>query len=480
MFKKTIFTLIVSVFSLSCQFAFASTSINEFMYDLDGGDIDWVEIYNDGDDIDLTSLKLLISNSSSNHSIVKYSGDEILKNGDFGVIVPTSQIDAFISKWGSGGNIFTSSFSLPNTSGIIEINNGDKASPISSASYESGDGGAGDGKSLQLISGSWVASSPTVGEENQASASDDDEDSTDDTEEDNSSSSSSSTSDGGGSTLAKKAPKTSKVKLEIIASKVANVGIPTLFQGKAIGTDGQLLMKGRYFWNFGDGDYREVRAIGIDKFNHTYFYPGDYTIALEYYPNSFAESPEVIEQISIKVVEAGVSISKVGDVKDFFVELTNDSTYEIDISKWKLMSDFKVFIFPKNTKLGSKKKMIISSKLTNFSIQDKNTLKLVDSEGELAYDYMLSLASVQKSMAKSAVYKNSISNFKNSDEESIILEDGDAISARTMASGVFGDEPYLPIIGSVIFIGGGAGAVYIIRKRKSYSSNGDDFEILKD
>ena len=103
-------------------------TITEIMYDLDGSDIDWVEIYNSSsNDIDITTLGLFISNSTSNHGIIKYEGSQVIKPDKYGVIVPTSQISSFITKWGSSLNIFTSSFSLPNSTAKIEINNGDRS-----------------------------------------------------------------------------------------------------------------------------------------------------------------------------------------------------------------------------------------------------------------------------------------------------------------------------------------------------------------
>lgn len=483
MLKQIILILVGFVFLFSYKSAFSAPNINEFMYDLDGADIDWVEIYNEGDAIDLTTLKLTI-NSGSNHGIVHYSGNQTLNSGDFGVIVATSQIGAFTSKWGTGGNIFTSSFSLPNTEATIEINNGDKNSPISSISYESGDGGAGDGKSIQLISGSWIASSPTIGQANQAGGSSDDDEEENDTNDGEGTTTQSSSGGSKTTNTTKKVSKTLKTKAEILVPAVAYVGIHTPFQGKVIGVDGQPIMRGKYFWNFGDGDSREVKTIGTDKFDHTYFYPGDYIVTLEYFSNSFTDEPEATEEIKIKVVEAGVSISKVGDEKDFFVELTNDSAHDIDISKWKLVSEFKVFNFPRNTNLGSKKKMIVSSKLTNFSVADKNTLKLFDSEGEIVFDYPLSLTTQKTSKTTSAksinYFSKSKNDFENFDEETTKDEDMGELSANSFMSGVFSEGGYLPIIASIIFIGTSASAVYIIRKRKSDSSNGDDFEILKD
>src|SRR3990167_3238519 len=66
-------------------------TITEIMYDLDGSDIDWVEIYNSSsNDIDITTLGLFISNSTSNHGIIKYEGSQVIKEDicEVGTITP--------------------------------------------------------------------------------------------------------------------------------------------------------------------------------------------------------------------------------------------------------------------------------------------------------------------------------------------------------------------------------------------------------
>ena len=62
---KFLYPIIIALFLLP-NFAFASISITEIMYDLDGSDTDreWVEIFNDGNPVDLTGWKF---NDGSNH-----------------------------------------------------------------------------------------------------------------------------------------------------------------------------------------------------------------------------------------------------------------------------------------------------------------------------------------------------------------------------------------------------------------------------
>ena len=49
--KKYIFIFTVALIFSRATFASASVSISEIMYDLDGADVDWVEVQNQGRDI---------------------------------------------------------------------------------------------------------------------------------------------------------------------------------------------------------------------------------------------------------------------------------------------------------------------------------------------------------------------------------------------------------------------------------------------
>jgi hypothetical protein len=477
--KKISLFLFVSVFFINSNFVFASPSINEFMYDLDGGDIDWIEIYNTGEDVDVSTLKLLVSNSTSNHEISFYSGSSVLHSGEYGIIVPTSQVGAFTSKWGNSFNIFTSSFSLPNASGVIEINNGDKNSPLDSVSYDSNKGGAGDGNSLQLISNSWTAGAPTVGQmnkQNNGSGENNSENLNNNSENTNTNNSTSNENNTDNSTV-KKTKNTSKIKAEITTNTFAYVGVPVNFQGKVIGTDGEQLFHGKYFWNFGDGDFREINIVDTDKFTHTYFYPGEYTVLFEYYKDAFTDEPELSQKIIIKVVKGGVVISRVGDKEDFFIELSNKNTYDMDISKWILKSDFKSFTIPKNTILEPNKKIIISSKLTGFSIADKDTLKLTTPQLEVVSDY--NFPTTQTVVSSKNIRSFSKKNYEKIEDELSINDTKIDLTANAFSSNFLKDKNYLPFVGFFGLILVSGGTVYFIRKRKNNHISNEDFDILE-
>jgi len=477
--KKLPLFLVIIVFLLKFNFVFADVSINEISYDSDGGDIDFVEVVNNGSDVDLTSLKLFVDNSTSNHSINNSSGASVLHNGEYGVIVQSSAITNYTDRFGTAGNIFTSSFSLPNDTGKIEINAGDKNSPMSSVSYTSSQGASSDGNSLQKVNGSWVSAIPTPGQVNSSLTNINSNNSSDNTN------TSSDSSTGTTSTPSEK-PKVIeyKIKTHISAQNNGFVGIPITFSGNTTGHRNEALLYGKYYWNFGDGDSKEIYLNQSQKFTHTYFYPGEYNVSLEFYDNYYAENPEAIDSMVIKIVSNDVVISSVGNNQDFFVELYNSSSYDVDISKWSLQSNNKTFVFPKNTILQSKSKMKISSKITNFTIDDSNNLKLISSTSENVFTYGIS----NKIKTNSIAYKNpGVKNISNKTENIKDLNVNNMINPEDITSSVVNTEInnnsrnlIFIIFAMVLLLIIGILSVYFLRKKINPSQNveGSDFEIL--
>jgi len=493
MLKKIILVLFGFVFLFSYNLVFASPIINEFMYDLDGADIDWVEIYNgDSTDVDITTLKLFISNSTSNHGIIKYSGSQILNEGEYGIIVPTSQISAFTSRWGDSGNLFTSSFSLPNESATIEINNGDKNLPLDSVSYTSAAGGSGDENSL---SGSLIPSTPTPGAENQTSSGDNGDGNNDDDNSDSGTTSDSSSKKNDVETIQKLLVN----KIKIIVKSPAFVGVPVEFTVNNTVPENSC---GKYFWNFGDGNSEETGKMYPipKKFTHIYYYEGEYIVTLECYKSYLSLEPETSDKITLKVVPADILISRVGDEKDFFVEISNNTSFEADISNWILLSNWKKFVFPKNSILKPKNKIIISSKITNFSLGDESTLRLLNSQGEVVFDY-LSFIEPVKVLAKNytqpkvAVSEPVDNTFNIVDVAGNNIEIKKMIASSTGLNGLVDnlsaeviksdvnvkDNFKYGIFGLIAFLGIGTSAAYFVRNRNrkpTLETNENDFEII--
>jgi len=486
--KKLILVLVVVVFF--CGFKLANASdviISEFVSDSNSGEQEWVEILNTtGNPIELIGWKLTELTSPSTNPVEK---DLLSLSGT----LPAGEVLAFdvgSTKLNNGGD----SIGLYNGS-----NETDRVTFGTVKDYSQDLSAPSKGKSGAFISGSWESNQdPTKGESNPNSGSsdenNDEEDTTDD--EDSSSDSESETA------TETKATATPTLKTKILTKTLAFVGQPTEFS-LDVKYGSSTYTTGKYFWNFGDGDSREVinQPGGI---YHTYFYSGEYVVSSEYYKSYLSQVPDVVNKITIKAVPLTVSISKVGDAKDFFIELTNNSGYEIDISKWLINANGKIFVLPKNSIILPKKQTTISGKITGFVLGDEKILKLISSAGDTVFDYnppiiqteIIAEAPILAPI--SAPAKVSVANAENNNpiENAILLENQIPVPDENLfenlpASPVLSEQntensnSYFLWIGLFFFLGVGASAVYFVRRGRNSrtgtqvgSNAGDDFSIL--
>lgn len=348
-----------------------------------------------------------------------------------------------------------------------------------------------EGKSISRQSNSLVISIPTPGKVNSTSTTEDQTENTSNQSENTGSSSNTNTTSSSSASANKIEEK--RIQTKISAKSFGFVGLVNNLEASVTGREGETLFYGRYFWNFGDGSSKEMKVNTGGSATHTYFYPGEYRVILEYYINDYGEIPDATDEIILKIIPADVLISSVGDEKDFFIELTNNTANEVDISKWMLVSNDKRFVFPKNSKIASKKKIILSPFVTGFNILDKSNLKLVNADWKTVFDYGLSitpppaLALVKNvSSVSRARLANSSQDYENDlyVEEDFIENINTDLSNTNLGASVIKSDVknnyliYLFLI-LIIFIGGGM--VYFLRKNKNLKTtteDGDDFDIL--
>ncbi|MEK7572516.1 MAG: lamin tail domain-containing protein [Patescibacteria group bacterium] len=325
-----------------------------------------------------------------------------------------------------------------------------------------------DGKSIQRTDTGWIIASPTPSASNLSSSVNNSINMENNANNNNS--------------LTQNKIELPTIKTKIIAKSLAFAGIPLEFQANNLGYSGEMLNYGRNFWNFGDGDSKE-QINNFDKFSHIYSYPGKYIVSLEYYANYYSEIPDTINKITIDVIPLSIIISKVGDEKDFFIELKNNSDYEMDISKWVLSSLNKTFVLPKNTGILSKSKIILSPKITNFTIGDEKNLKLATPTGEIIFNY--GVPAIDKQIELSNNIKNPIVsagkletvNLEKINTENLNFYNN--LSAGAIKSEIVDkNNSYLFFMGFAILLAVSSGAVYFIRQKKIALEEGSDFEIL--
>ena len=483
--KKLILVLFVFLFLFSFNLARADVVINEVAWMGTAGSQyeEWIELKNTGSEsVSLAGWKLYKNSGTLLFSLSK----TIPADGYFLICRTTASLTNPLSGTCDEQGVFGGS-GLNNTSDLVQLKNASDAQVDSVDGMAGWPAGSADTKETMQKSGLvWITATPTPKIQNQtsstpttpapigagalvmASANNDISLNNTKTETQN------------------KVSEEPKIKTQIIGKNFGFVGMPVSLEAKTLGYSGEQLYSGKYFWNFSDGDSKEIKLSDSVPFSHVYFYPGEYVIYLDYYQNYYSEIPDASAQLNIKIIGADISISRVGDEKDFFIELTNNTDYNADISNWFLISDQKSFKIPRNTILGAKKKMIISSKITNFSIEDKNSLKLKTKEGEVVFDYLSFISPVLPKVivsSKNTAPKVAINNLSVpvSQNEQVPIEN---LLASAVNSDVLLDDkkssssvPFIPIV-SVVFVGASAYAVYFIRQKKVAPVDENDFEIL--
>src|SRR3989344_663068 len=455
MFKRTILVLLGFAFLFVSRLAYAEVVINEIQ--LNPTEERFIELYNsNSSSVDLTGwyIQRKTQTGSSFNSLVSktyFENKTIGVNGYF-----------LISKDTLGLNTFTLTES--NTIQLKNLNQ----EVMDKSGWGDGESSVvdnpPDGKSIQRVNNEWVIASPTPGTSNSSSSVNDSSNTESNTNDDNFS-----TQD----TTETESVKTTTIKAKILTDAIVFAGQPFEIENNVFGYSNENIVLGRAYWNFGDGGSFE-QINNFEKFYHIYYYPGEYVLFLEYYSNNTSRTPETTSKMIIKVLPTTVTISKVGSIKDFFIELSNNASSDIDISNWILRANEKTFMFPKNSVIMSKKQMIISDKISGFSFGDKYNLKLFSSTGELVFSYSSSIKSVKTLAQNSIPLKTPIT-------ESVEARSVGDLEAAVVKSDVGTEDNLIYGISLFAFLGISASAAYFVRTRNRKAilgTAGNDFEII--
>ena len=151
----------------------ASAAVNEIrcteiMYNPAGTDtkMEWVEIFNSGaSDVALVEGSGNDSwrfNDGSNHTLTLVQGSLTIPAGGYAILASEGQ--TFLDTHaGFAGTVIDTVLSLNNTSDTIQLSSDKGESFFGLVTYENTQGADGDGNSLQLLNGAWVAAAETPG-----------------------------------------------------------------------------------------------------------------------------------------------------------------------------------------------------------------------------------------------------------------------------------------------------------------------------
>lgn len=158
--------------------------------------------------------------------------------------------------------------------------------------------------------------------------------------------------------------------------KSALLYIPVIFTGVAYGLYDEPLSGATYRWNFGDGSLGEGKEV-----SHAYHFPGTYTAILEVFWGKEHKTTRVL----VRVVAAGIVIGEVRSGPEGFIELSNHSGQEIDLSLWRLSTvDGVTFIIPQNTFIAGEQATRLPNKITRL-FTSANGLELASPDGMVIF-----------------------------------------------------------------------------------------------
>jgi hypothetical protein len=304
--------------------------INEVMSNPvgDDGGREWIELYNNTESpVDVSSLTISIKGGSF-IPVTPVAGGVSISPYGYAVIGSTvSGATKFMLDYpGYTGPLFKSVVSLVNT-GVTSIEI--KLQGVTSDTLSSYTA-AKEGNTYSLINGTFMAGTPTPGEQNKEVVAQEEDATTSPT--------------GSQATIPQMSPPSADIIIYLPSERVVVAGAPTLFSTFALTHSGKPIDAMTYAWSFGDGGERTGSTT-----TYRYFYPGRYVAQVEGTNGLVAGSGRMI----VKVVSPDINISPITYGKyGSYIDITNPNNYDLDISGWKLSIDGGLFSFPKNTLLG--------------------------------------------------------------------------------------------------------------------------------
>lgn len=185
--------------------------------------------------------------------------------------------------------------------------------------------------------------------------------------------------------------------------RVAVIGSEVEFSGHAFGLAGAPLDTARFWWNFGDGETREGRVVG-----HIFRLPGKYTVGLHVSSGEYAGS----DYMAVTAVPNKIIVSNVIEGEEGFIQILNESDYELDIEGWSF-EDARGghFVMPPRTRIGARAKVSFANAITKLSKEhDAFPLVLRYLNGVIAFQYTRSsfpaAAAVSVSSASAPIKRN--------------------------------------------------------------------------
>jgi hypothetical protein len=132
-----------------------------------------------------------------------------------------------------------------------------------------------------------------------------------------------------------------------------------------------------YEWYFGDGTQKEGKRVW-----YIYPHPGQYVVTVEAHDGDDSAR----DRIQVTAYEADLTISAVESRPDGYIELTNNTNRDIDLSGWHLQGNDNFFTFPENTMLLAGQSIAYPHRTTDLAVATKAAVKLLYPNGKVALE----------------------------------------------------------------------------------------------
>jgi len=464
--KKYCFMFMTIVFFIFTHKVNASVIINEVQ--ISPTENRFLELYNNGSSsVDLTGwyIQRKTSTGTTYGSLVSktyFEGKTIDANGYF--VISKNDIE--------NTDIICEALTLTESNSLqIKNNGGDVVFKIGWGESLDCDGSCvenpGENKSISRVSnGSYIITAPTPGLANIESSN------IDNTIIDNPDTVVDGQSGSSSSLISKnKEPEIYKITTKIIAPKIVTAGVPFTINHQTTGLKKEKVILGKFVWNFGDGMKRELSIS--PEFDYIYQYEGEYVLTLYFYNSILDVTPSSTDRVVIKVIPSGIVISSVGNSSDPFIEIKNDSNYEMSLHDWTIKGILHSFIIPEGMIILPNKKLKLSPKVTGFDFNDLSNISIMDSSGQIFATYPKQNITTYRYYSN----KNSQTNIVKSEVAKSNDTEGNpnVINLNDLGSNIANSNDYRSLSksfyvwsGLIIIIVIGLASVYLLRRKEEY------------
>ncbi|MFA5987290.1 MAG: PKD domain-containing protein, partial [Candidatus Paceibacterota bacterium] len=185
--------------------------------------------------------------------------------------------------------------------------------------------------------------------------------------------------------------KLKKVSVSAGRDRIALAGAPIIF-GPIFGDDVSSVETESYLWTFGDG------LASVDKNpSHIFSLPGEYVVVL----NARVNNVPQVDRIKVKVSAADIGFSVKGEGSNAQFVISNNLKDEVNFGGWSIKSRGLSFVFPADTIVLSKGKIVLPQKTIGLFVTKNDEVSLTYPGG----DVLVAVAPVVEELAAVAFVK---------------------------------------------------------------------------